>query len=142
VSERRSTFRVPRKVKDHSHFIKDELTDLIGTFNEMCDELMTNYANLEERVAQRTAELEESKKVAEAANKMKTLFVANISHELKTPLNGIIGTAQTAQAETKVSNLKRDMRTIYLQGDILQKLIEDLLSFRYVHCVADQHQMS
>jgi osomolarity two-component system sensor histidine kinase SLN1 len=73
--------------------------------------------------------LEESKKAAEAANEMKTLFVANISHELKTPLNGIIGTAQTAQAETNVGNLKRDMRTIYSQGDLLQKLIEDLLSF-------------
>ena len=74
----------------------------------------------------------ESKKAAEAANEMKTLFVANISHELKTPLNGIIGTAQTAQAESNINNLKRDMRTIYSQGDLLQKLIEDLLSFRFV----------
>ena len=90
-----------------------------------------SHISLEERVRQRTAELEESKKAAEAANEMKTLFVANISHELKTPLNGIIGTAQTAQAEGNVNNLKRDMRTIYSQGDLLQKLIEDLLSFRY-----------
>ncbi|KAF2668899.1 hypothetical protein BT63DRAFT_373730 [Microthyrium microscopicum] len=126
---RRRQFRVPSKVKDHKHFIKDELSDLTATFNEMCDELMVNYEKLEERVRQRTAELEESKKAAEAANEMKTLFVANISHELKTPLNGIIGTAQTAQAENNIIALKRDMRTIYSQGDLLQKLIEDLLSF-------------
>jgi osomolarity two-component system, sensor histidine kinase SLN1 len=125
----RRAFRIPSKVKDHKHFIKDELSDLTATFNEMCDELMVNYERLEERVRQRTAELEESKKAAEAANEMKTLFVANISHELKTPLNGIIGTAQTAQAENNIANLKRDMRTIYSQGDLLQKLIEDLLSF-------------
>jgi osomolarity two-component system, sensor histidine kinase SLN1 len=129
---RRRAFRIPTKVKDHKHLVKDELSDLTSTFNEMCDELMVNYERLEERVRQRTAELEESKKQAEAANEMKTLFVANISHELKTPLNGIIGTAQTAQAESNVNNLKRDMRTIYSQGDLLQKLIEDLLSFRYV----------
>jgi osomolarity two-component system sensor histidine kinase SLN1 len=128
---RRRAFRIPSKVKDHKHLVKDELSDLTSTFNEMCDELMVNYERLEERVRQRTAELEESKKAAEAANEMKTLFVANISHELKTPLNGIIGTAQTAQAESNVNNLKRDMRTIYSQGDLLQKLIEDLLSFRY-----------
>jgi osomolarity two-component system sensor histidine kinase SLN1 len=126
---KRHAFRIPSKVKDHKHFIKDELSDLTATFNEMCDELMVNYERLEERVRQRTAELEESKKAAEAANEMKTLFVANISHELKTPLNGIIGTAQTAQAENNIGNLKRDMRTIYSQGDLLQKLIEDLLSF-------------
>jgi osomolarity two-component system sensor histidine kinase SLN1 len=129
---RRRAFRIPSKVKDHRHLIRDELSDLTTTFNEMCDELMVNYGRLEERVKQRTAELEESKKAAEAANEMKTLFVANISHELKTPLNGIIGTAQAAQAESNTTTLKRDMRTIYSQGDLLQKLIEDLLSFRCV----------
>jgi osomolarity two-component system sensor histidine kinase SLN1 len=128
-NRKRHAFRIPSKVKDHKHFVKDELSDLTATFNEMCDELMVNYERLEERVRQRTAELEESKKAAEAANEMKTLFVANISHELKTPLNGIIGTAQTAQAENNIGNLKRDMKTIYSQGDLLQKLIEDLLSF-------------
>jgi osomolarity two-component system sensor histidine kinase SLN1 len=131
VGRQRQDLRIPSKVKDHKHFVQDELSDLTTTFNEMCDELMVNYELLEERVKQRTAELEESKKAAEAANEMKTLFVANISHELKTPLNGIIGTAQTAQAENNVSDLRRDMRTICSQGDLLQKLIEDLLSFRY-----------
>jgi len=91
---------------------------------------MMQYTKLEERVQQRTAELELSKKAAEEANEAKTLFVANISHELKTPLNGIIGTAQLAQAEGNISQLKRDMKTIYSHGDLLLKLIEDLLMFR------------
>lgn len=130
-ASRRKAFRIPSKVKDHKHLIKDELSELTTTFNEMTDELMAQYTRLEERVQQRTAELELSKKAAEEANEAKTLFVANISHELKTPLNGIIGTAQLAQAETNISQLKKDMRTIYSHGDLLLKLIEDLLMFRF-----------
>jgi len=129
-ASRRQAFRIPAKVKDHKHLVQDELSELTKTFNEMTDELMMQYTKLEERVQQRTAELELSKKAAEEANEAKTLFVANISHELKTPLNGIIGTAQLAQAEGNISQLKRDMRTIYSHGDLLLKLIEDLLMFR------------
>jgi nitrate/nitrite-specific signal transduction histidine kinase len=55
----------------------------VGTFNEMTEELMLQYQSLEEKVAERTRELEISKKAAEAANESKTLFIANISHELK-----------------------------------------------------------
>ena len=129
-ASRRQEFRIPAKVKDHKHLVQDELSELTKTFNEMTDELMMQYTKLEERVQQRTAELELSKKAAEEANEAKTLFVANISHELKTPLNGIIGTAQLAQAEGNISQLKRDMKTIYSHGDLLLKLIEDLLMFR------------
>ena len=72
------TFRIPGKVHDGKHVVHDELTDLTRTFNEMSEELMMQYERLEERVKERTKELEQSKKAAEAADKSKTLFIANI----------------------------------------------------------------
>lgn len=128
-ARKRQQFRIPAKVKDRKHVILDELTDLTTTFNAMTDELMVQYETLEERVQQRTAELEESKMAAESANEAKTVFVANISHELKTPLNGILGIAQASQAESSLAIVKRDMKMIYNQGDLLNKLIQDLLLF-------------
>ncbi|ELR09560.1 Histidine kinase [Pseudogymnoascus destructans] len=127
--ERRRVFKVPGKVLDPRHFITDELTELTRTFNEMSDELMTQYTKLEERVAERTRELEISKKAAEAANESKTLFIANISHELKTPLNGILGMCAVCMGEDDLPSIKRSLQVVYKSGDLLLHLLNDLLTF-------------
>ena len=128
-ARRKRAFKIPGKVKQRKTFIKDELSDLTGTFNEMSDELMMQYERLEERVQQRTAELELSKKAAEAANESKTLFIANISHELKTPLNGILGMCAVCMQEDDPMRLKRSLGIIYKSGDLLLNLLTDLLTF-------------
>ncbi|KAI9172417.1 Two-component system protein B [Paramyrothecium foliicola] len=125
----RRMFKIPGKVEDGKHYITDELTELTGTFNDMSEELVKQYMSLEERVAERTKELEESKKAAEAANESKTLFIANISHELKTPLNGILGMCAVCMEETDVLRIKQSLKTLYKSGDLLLHLLEDLLSF-------------
>lgn len=126
---RRRVFKIPGKVEDRKHWISDELTELTGTFNEMSDELMMQYSRLEERVAERTRELEISKKAAEAANESKTLFIANISHELKTPLNGILGMCAVCMGEDDLPRIKRSLQVVYKSGDLLLHLLNDLLTF-------------
>ncbi|KXT05262.1 hypothetical protein AC578_8380 [Pseudocercospora eumusae] len=126
---RKRVFKIPGKVKERKWWIRDELTDLTSTFNEMSDELMMQYTKLEERVQQRTAELELSKVAAEAANESKTLFIANISHELKTPLNGILGMCAVCMQEEDPLRLKRSLGIIYKSGDLLLNLLTDLLTF-------------
>lgn len=128
-ARRKRAFKIPGKVKERRGCIKDELSDLTTTFNEMSDELMMQYEKLEERVKQRTAELELSKIAAESANESKTLFIANISHELKTPLNGILGMCAVCMQEDDPVRLKRSLGIIYKSGDLLLNLLTDLLTF-------------
>jgi osomolarity two-component system sensor histidine kinase SLN1 len=126
---RQGHIRIPRRVQDRKHFVQDELTDLTETFNAMSDELMLQYEQLEQRVRERTRELELSKRAAEAANESKTLFVANISHEFRTPLNAILGLTAVCMEEDDLRKVKRSLGIIYRSGDLLLHLLTDLLTF-------------
>lgn len=70
---------------------KDEITVLSENFNSMAKNLRDLLSSLEERVKQRTQELQEARDDAVAANKSKSEFVSIVSHELKLPMTSIKG---------------------------------------------------
>jgi len=85
-------------------------------------------ADLEARVAERTAEVLEAKNAAEAASRAKSVFLANMSHELRTPLNAILGFSQLMARDRQLSSTHlENLRIINQSGEHLLNLINDIL---------------
>ena len=84
---------------------------------------------LEERVAERTAQLEASREEALAAARAKASFLATMSHEIRTPLNGVVGMT-TLMADTALDTEQRDyLHTMRVSSDQLLGVINDILDF-------------
>ena len=102
--------------------------------------------NLEERVKQRTVELEESQRKLiqqtedlERISKYKSEFMANMSHEIRTPMNGIIGFTEIMLLEDNLTEAQLDsLGQIKNCSGSLLDLVNDILDFSKIEadCVA------
>lgn len=70
-----------------------------------------------------------AKEAAEAANVAKNNFLANISHELRTPMNAIIGISELSLRSEENPERKRNMEVLYRASSSLLTLLNDLLDF-------------
>ncbi|MBI3697795.1 MAG: HAMP domain-containing protein [Acidobacteria bacterium] len=117
--------------------LHDEVGELARDFNSMADRLAENraeverlYADLEEKVRERTRELEEANVRLQELDQLKSRFLSTVSHELRSPLTSIKAFAEIlldepqSDPETRV----RFLEIIDKETDRLSRLISDLLN--------------
>lgn len=72
-------------------------------------------------------QLEKSKQIPENALNLQAMFLANISHEIRTPINGILGFTELL-SNTKLSHDQLDyLHSIKISGNNLIKIVNDIL---------------
>ena len=92
--------------------------------------LQESYADLEQKVEQRTREVEEKSRQLEMASQHKSQFLASMSHELRTPLNAIIGLTEmmvTNTARFGTEKAAEPLRRVHRAGTHLLGLINQVL---------------
>ena len=111
----------------------DEYEKLANAFNNMLDGLQATQEKLRQANKQLDAKIAElSGRNIELfkANKVKGEFLANISHEFRTPLNAILGFAQVLREKPhllKKEKAQRYAENIITSGNSLLNMINDLL---------------
>jgi signal transduction histidine kinase/DNA-binding response OmpR family regulator len=126
-----------------------EIKTLALNFERMREQLQDSYTELESyshvletKVKERTQSLEaeisirkqaeaqslKAKEAAEIASQVKSEFLTNMSHELRSPLNAILGFAQLMQRSNRLTDEHRDYATIINRsGEHLLSLINGVL---------------
>ena len=143
--------RVKKYADDELGHLTDAFNNMIEEIGRRDQALQRHYLELEAQVEERTSELqsanvsleetvkalrqankairisEENKKIAEASAEAKSQFLANISHELRTPMNGVLGMLSLLKDTHLEDDQKHYVAVAYESGNLLLELLNNVL---------------
>lgn len=96
----------------------NENNEIIGLIGNTID--ITSMKSIEH-------ELQQAKEKAESANRAKTEFIANMSHDIRTPLTGVIGLSELLEHSLDNPEQKEEARLLHDSGEELLNMLNAIL---------------
>ena len=97
------------------HDEEGNVIGLLGTYEDITDRMSNE------------AEIKKARFDADQSNKAKSMFLANISHEIRTPINGIVGMSELLSATPLSEDQQQYTTAISVSAENLLQLVNDLL---------------
>lgn len=103
------------------------------TLRAAYDQVASHAAKLERQVVERTQDLQKALEQAQEADRAKMQMLANVSHEMRTPLSSIVGFSNLLLSRHPDSTVQRQyLLAINEEGRRLTALVDDLLDLRRI----------
>jgi signal transduction histidine kinase len=121
--------------------LRDEVGDLVRNFNRMAlrleeyrEEMQLLHSRLEEKVLERTQELEQANRKLKELDQLKSDFISTVSHELRTPLTSIKAYVEILLDSPHLESAakKHFLDIVDKETDRMSRLIADLLNLEKI----------
>ncbi|MDN3628138.1 ATP-binding protein [Vibrio lentus] len=110
----------------------DEIEQLSKAYSEAGGQIKNLIEGLEYEVEERTKQYELAAREASEANKQKSVLLSNVSHEVRTPLNAIIGYTHMLADSKHVEAHSHQLNGISSASNTILGIVNDLLDFERV----------
>lgn len=128
-------FRLQARIDHFRRQISDMNAELGRKVAERTEELALARASLEKEVVERRrseTEALQAKRAAEQANRAKSGFLATMTHELRTPMNGVIGMANVLLGTSLDEDQTECAQIIKTSGESLLAVVDNILDYTMV----------
>ncbi|GIX06874.1 MAG: hypothetical protein KatS3mg115_1277 [Candidatus Poribacteria bacterium] len=125
---RRITQALSRLHEDAGRVKKGDLTHPVRVAgDDEIGQIAQGFQEITQQLLQALEQLRLAKEAAEAANRMKSQFLASISHDIRTPMNAILGFSDLLAEEIENPRQRESLELIRSAGRQLLALLNDLL---------------